>query len=59
MKTISLNIDKTSGFISREQVFAQAQKAKECIAALHDKTGKGNDFLGWLEIGRASCRERV
>ena len=50
MKTISLNIDKTSGFISREQVFAQAQKAKECIAALHDKTGKGNDFLGWLDL---------
>ena len=50
MKTISLNIDKTSGFISREQVFAQAQIAKECIAALHDKTGKGNDFLGWLDL---------
>ena len=50
MKTISLNIDKTLGFISREQVFAQAQKAKECIAALHDKTGKGNDFLGWLDL---------
>jgi len=50
MKIITLNIDKTSGFVSREQVFAQAQKAKECIAALHDKSGKGNDFLGWLDL---------
>ncbi len=50
MKTIALNIDKALGFITREQVFAQEQKAKECIAALHNKTGKGNDFLGWLHL---------
>ncbi len=50
MKTIALNIDKALGIISREQVFAQEQKVKECIAALHNKTGKGNDFLGWLHL---------
>ncbi len=50
MKTIGLNIDKALGFISREQVFAQEQKVKECIVALQNKTGKGNDFLGWLDL---------
>ncbi|MDR1370628.1 MAG: glucose-6-phosphate isomerase [Dysgonamonadaceae bacterium] len=50
MRTITLNIDKTLGFISREQVFAREQKVKECITTLHNKTGKGNDFLGWLQL---------
>ena len=50
MKQIALNIDKALGFITKEQVFAQEAKVKECIAALHNETGKGNDFLGWLHL---------
>jgi len=50
MKQITLNIDKTLGFITKEQIFAQEAKAKECIATLHNGTGKGNDFLGWLHL---------
>ena len=50
MKQITLNIDKVLGFITREQVFAQEAKVKECIATLHNGTGKGNDFLGWLHL---------
>ncbi len=50
MKQIVLDIGKTLGFITKEQVFAQETKAKECIAALHNGSGKGNDFLGWLHL---------
>ena len=50
MKQIALNIDKTLDFISKEQIFAQEAKTKECIATLHNGTGKGNDFLGWLHL---------
>jgi len=50
MKQIVLNIDKTLGFITKGQIFAQEAKAKECIASLHNGTGKGNDFLGWLHL---------
>ncbi len=50
MKKISLNIDKALGIITKEQVYAQEKKVKECIAALHNGTGKGNDFLGWLNL---------
>ena len=50
MKQITLNIDKVLGFITKEQIFAQEAKAKECIATLHNGTGKGNDFLGWLHL---------
>ena len=50
MKTIKLIIDKALGTITEEQVAAQAGIAKECIKALHQGTGKGNDFLGWLTL---------
>ncbi len=50
MKQIALNISKVLGFISKEQIFAQEAKANECITTLHNGTGKGNDFLGWLHL---------
>ena len=69
---ISLNIEKTFGFISKEKVFAYEAEVKAAQEMLEKGTGKGNDFLGWLhlpssitkehladQIGRASCRERV
>ncbi len=50
MKNISLNIDKALGVVTKEQVYAQEAKANKCIAALHDASGAGNDFLGWLHL---------
>jgi glucose-6-phosphate isomerase len=47
---ISLNIEKTLGFISREKVFAYEPHVKEAQNALEKGTGKGNDFLGWLHL---------
>lgn len=50
MKTISLNIEKALGAVTKEQVYAQAAKANECNAMLHKGNGAGNDFLGWLGL---------
>ncbi len=50
MKTINLIIDKALGIISKEQVYDQASIAEKCIADLHNGSGKGNDFLGWLTL---------
>ncbi|MDR1719552.1 MAG: glucose-6-phosphate isomerase [Dysgonamonadaceae bacterium] len=50
MKQLTFNFDKSLDFIGRKQVFAQEQQVKACIAALHNGTGKGNDFLGWLHL---------
>lgn len=50
MKNISLNIDKALGVVTKEQVYAQATKANQCIVSLHDGSGKGSDFLGWLHL---------
>ncbi len=50
MKNISLDIDKAFGAITKEQVYAQEAKAMESIKMLHQGSGAGNDFLGWLHL---------
>ena len=47
---ISLNIEKTLGFISKENVFAYEAQVKAAQEALENGTGKGNDFLGWVNL---------
>ena len=47
---ISLNIEKTFGFISKEKVFAYEAEVKAAQEMLEKGTGKGNDFLGWLHL---------
>lgn len=50
MENIKLSIDKAYGFVSAEKVAAYKSKANVANAALHNSTGKGNDFLGWLNL---------
>ncbi len=50
MNKISLDYSKTLGFISQQSIDAQADNAKKCNEALHNGSGKGNDFLGWLNL---------
>ena len=50
MEKISLNFEKTFDFISKEAVLAYADKLQKNNEALHNKTGKGNDFLGWVNL---------
>jgi glucose-6-phosphate isomerase len=50
MNHIKLSIDKAFGFISKEAVSGYKTKVKEANAALHNGTGKGSDFLGWLNL---------
>lgn len=47
---IKLDYSKTLGFITQDAINAQAAKAKQCNQTLHDGTGKGNDFLGWVNL---------
>lgn len=50
METIKLNIDKALGFVSKEKIDAYASKTAAANKMLHEGTGKGNDFLGWLDL---------
>lgn len=37
-------------FVSDEELLAEAPKAVEAMRTLHNKTGEGNDFLGWVTL---------
>ena len=56
---ISLNIEKTLGFISKENVFAYETQVKAAQEALENGTGKGNDFLGWLHLPSSITAEHL
>ncbi|MFM2291882.1 MAG: hypothetical protein RIS29_1695 [Bacteroidota bacterium] len=50
MENIKLSIDKTFGFISEENIAAYKADVAKAISALHAGSGKGSDFLGWLNL---------
>jgi glucose-6-phosphate isomerase len=47
---ITLNYAKTQGCVSQQEVDALKVKAMDSLKMLHDKSGKGNDFLGWVNL---------
>lgn len=50
MNNIQLSIEKAYGFVSKEAVAAYKPAAEAANKALHQGTGKGSDFLGWLNL---------
>lgn len=50
MEKINLVIEKALGTVSRETVFGLQNKAAKGMEQLHQGTGQGNDFLGWLNL---------
>src|SRR5215470_17975600 len=47
---MKLDINKVIRTITKEQVFAQASKTKECNKMLEVGNGKGGKFLGWVHL---------
>ncbi|MCL1942676.1 MAG: glucose-6-phosphate isomerase [Candidatus Azobacteroides sp.] len=50
MENIKLNIEKAFGFVAKDRVYGYEEKANACNKKLHEGTGKGNDFLGWVNL---------
>jgi glucose-6-phosphate isomerase len=50
MESITVDISKIFGFVPQEDVYGLSSKAIEYARALEKKTGKGNDFLGWVNL---------
>ena len=47
---MKLSIENIFKFVSEEEVFALKTDAEKSLKMLHDKTGCGNDFLGWVNL---------
>src|SRR5262245_31324443 len=48
--SITLNTDYLKNFIDPKYLTALTEAVQGAHAALHNKTGKGNDFLGWIDL---------
>jgi len=48
MEHIQFFSDKSS--VSKEKIAEYKEETIRCISALHEGTGKGSDFLGWLHL---------
>ncbi len=50
MDLIKLNTDKIYNFVKKEDVNSLIEKAKGANKSLEEKSGEGNDFLGWVNL---------
>jgi glucose-6-phosphate isomerase len=50
METLKIDISKVFGFVPREEIYKLESKVKDAAKALENNTGKGNDFLGWVNL---------
>lgn len=50
MIDLKVNIDKLQGFVDKAAVYAYEKELVLHQGALINKTGKGNDFLGWISL---------
>jgi glucose-6-phosphate isomerase len=50
METLKVDISKVFGFVPQDDIYGLSAKAVESVRALEKKTGKGNDFLGWVNL---------
>jgi glucose-6-phosphate isomerase len=48
--TIKFDFSEALGTITPEQQIAWPNKAASCMETLHNGSGAGNDFLGWLRL---------
>ncbi len=50
METLKISIDKIYDFVKKDTVYGFADEIGKHNKALHEKTGKGNEFLGWVNL---------
>ncbi len=50
MEFLKLDVSQVYKFVNKEEISAIQAKAEKANKALHEKTGKGNDFLGWVDL---------
>ncbi len=50
MSTLTLNLEKIYDEVTKKSLSEYENKVKQAITALHEKTGKGSDYLGWINL---------
>ncbi len=50
MENLKLKVDNVYNFVSKDEITELREVAERSNLALHEKTGKGDDFLGWVNL---------
>ncbi|OWR28183.1 glucose-6-phosphate isomerase [Saccharibacillus sp. O23] len=56
-KNVRFDYSKALGFVAQHEVDYFAEPIKLAHEQLHNKTGVGNDFLGWIDLPKAYDKE--
>ena len=56
---LKLNIENVYPFIPKETVFGFKDQVKQHIDALHNKTGAGSDFVGWVNLPSSISDDQI
>ncbi len=59
MGDIKINIEKVYDFVSKDAIYKLEKQVKESNEALANKTGKGNDFLGWVNLPSSISEDHI
>ncbi len=54
MKTIGLNFSNVYGILPKAKIDGFKASSEAANSALHQKTGKGNDYMGWVDLPGAT-----
>jgi glucose-6-phosphate isomerase len=50
MKALDIDISNLQSFVNQDEIFLFQEEVNKHHQAIIKKTGKGNDFLGWVEL---------
>lgn len=59
MNTMRIDLKNIYESISQDKVFAYKDELSQNLKALHSHTGKGNDFLGWLNLPSSITNDEI
>ncbi|MBU1368646.1 MAG: glucose-6-phosphate isomerase [Bacteroidetes bacterium] len=59
MIQVKLELDQLYSFVSKEDLHAYDRQVISAYRKLYNKTGAGNDFLGWIDLPSATSDEML
>jgi glucose-6-phosphate isomerase len=59
MESLKFSIDNVFKFVSKDSIFELKDKALNIVKSLYERTGMGNDFLGWVKLPSLITEEDI
>ena len=57
MENLTIDLQSIERWVSNKELANYIPSAGEALNHLHNKTGKGNDFLGWVNLPEKAGRQ--